>query len=45
MNKAIVGMVIATVSLVLLQMNMIALGLIGFIVGIAIMYGWRWPRK
>jgi len=45
MNKVLIGMIIAIVSIILLQMNMIALGLLGFIAGIATMYGWLWPRK
>jgi len=45
MNKTLLGMVIAVVSLILLQRNMIVLGLLGFIAGIATMYSWQWPGR
>ena len=45
MNKLTVGVLLCLSSLILLHQNRPAIGIIAFVIGIALMNGWRWPKK
>lgn len=45
MNKIILGVLLCLASLILLHQHHPAIGIIGFVIGIALMNGWKRPRS
>ncbi len=45
MNKVTLGVLLCLTSLIMLHNHHPASGIVAFVIGIALMNGWKWPRS